>query len=60
MVSWDAQAALDDVAVTFAVGKVYASVDAQAQSLREQMGALAGEDEFLPWVWDNLTFKQLL
>ncbi len=49
MASWDAQAALYDVAATFAVGKVYASVDALAQSLREQKGALAGADEFLPW-----------
>ncbi len=58
--SWDAQAALDDIAATFAAGKVYASVDALAQSLRAQVGALAGADEFLPWVRDNLTFKQQL
>jgi hypothetical protein len=58
--SWDAQAALDDIAATFAAGKVYASVDALAQSLRAQLGALAGADEFLPWVRDNPTFKPRL
>jgi hypothetical protein len=55
-----AQAALDDIAATFAEGKVYASVDALAQSLRAQLGALAGADEFLPWVRDNPTFKPRL
>jgi hypothetical protein len=58
--SWNAQAALDDIAATFAEGKVYASVDALAQSLQAQLGALAGADEFLPWVLDNPTFKQRL
>ncbi len=58
--SWDAQAALDDIAATFAAGKVYASVDALAQSLQAQLGALAGADEFLPWVRDNPTFKPRL
>jgi hypothetical protein len=57
--SWDAQAALDDIAATFAEGKVYASVDALAQSW-EQLGALAGADEFLPWVLDNPNFKPRL
>jgi hypothetical protein len=58
--SWDAQAALDDLAAANAAGKVYASVDALADAMRAQLAALAGSDRFLPWVRDNPAFKPRL
>ena len=60
MGSWDAQAALDDLAAANAAGKVYASVDALADAMRAQLAALAGSDRFLPWVRDNPAFKPRL
>ena len=58
--TWDAQAALDDLRAAQDADKVYASVDALADAMRAQLAALAGAEEFLPWVRANPTFKPRL
>ncbi len=40
--SWDAQAALDDLAAATAARRVYASVDALADAMQAQLAVLAG------------------
>ena len=60
MGTWDAQAALDDLRAAQAADRVYASVDALAEAMRAQLAALAGAEEFLPWVRANPTFKPRL
>ena len=58
--TWDAQAALNDLRAAQDADRVYASVDALADAMRAQLAALAGAEEFLPWVRANPTFKPRL
>ncbi len=58
--TWDAQAVLDDLRAAQEADRVYALVYALADAMQVQLAALAGAEEFLPWVQANPTFKQRL
>ena len=58
--SWDAQAALDDLAAALEAERVYASVDALAAVLQAHLATLAGNAAYRPWIRSDPTFQPRL